>query len=153
MSVSSAAAPRIGSALVVRNSDDAILLGVRGKDPNRGRWVLPGGKVEAFESVIAAARRELLEETGLQAEIGDLIGVFEIIQPPTEHRVIVYHWAEPIGGELVPDDDLSDLRYVSREELAELDVTDICRRVLEHVGWLPSGSTQIPEEDRRLTAV
>ena len=57
--------PRLGSALVVRKGD-AILLGLRNKEPEKGKWVLPGGGVRPFETIRAAAHRELLEETGLE---------------------------------------------------------------------------------------
>ena len=130
--------PRVGSAVLVHAGSDMILLGVRGKEPNRGRWVIPGGKVRPFESFRDAARREIREETGLDVEIEDQIGVFEIIEPPDEHRLIVYSWARPVGGSLRPADDILDLRFVSREEARNLDLTPIVRQVLATVGWSES---------------
>ena len=45
-----------------------ILLGRRGKEPNRGVYVLPGGGVEDNESLEDAFRREIKEETGLEVK-------------------------------------------------------------------------------------
>jgi ADP-ribose pyrophosphatase YjhB (NUDIX family) len=92
-----------------------------------------------------------LEETGLSAIVGDLIGVFEIIRPPTEHRIIVYHWAAAVAGSLSPDDDLSDLKFVSRDEVGSLDLTEICREVLERAGWLTAPNLEQPP--RQLSTV
>ncbi|MGA2736190.1 MAG: NUDIX domain-containing protein, partial [Bryobacteraceae bacterium] len=61
--------PRIGSAMIVKDEANRILLGKRDKDPQRGSWVLPGGKIRAFESIAEAAARELEEETGLKVEV------------------------------------------------------------------------------------
>lgn len=127
--------PRVGSAAVVR-SGNALLLARRAKEPNIGRWVFPGGKVEPFESIRAAAARELLEETGLHVNVGEQIGAFEIIEPPNEHRVIIYSWAEPVGGTLRAESDVTDLRFCTREEISELDLSDIVARVARSIGWL-----------------
>src|SRR5688500_11928832 len=54
--------PRLGCAGLVRRGD-AVLLGRRDKEPNRGLWVLPGGGVEFGESFATTLVRELLEET------------------------------------------------------------------------------------------
>jgi 8-oxo-dGTP diphosphatase len=127
--------PRIGSAVVVRDGD-AVLLARRAKEPNRGRWIFPGGRIEPFESIREAGERELLEETGLQVEIEDQIGAFEIIQPPDEHRVIIYSWARPIAGTMRPASDVSELRFVTRDELALLDLSEVVARVARVIGWL-----------------
>jgi len=123
------ALPRIGSAVIVIDGD-SVLLGVRGKEPHRGKWVLPGGKVRPFESIDDAARREIREETGLEIHVEGQLGVWEIIEPPAEHRVIVYSVARPVGGELRASSDLADVRYWRIDELDTLDLTPTVRSVL-----------------------
>ena len=127
--------PRIGSAAIVLQNDK-ILLGIRAKEPNYGKWVLPGGKVKAFESIKDAISRELLEETALHCEIGEQIGVYEIITPSIEHRIIIYSWAHPIKGDLQPSSDISELRFFSKNELTKIELTPIVKKVLQDVGLL-----------------
>src|SRR6266404_4193644 len=105
--------PRVGSALIVRDEANRILLGKRNKDPQRGNWVLPGGKIHAFESIAEAAARELEEETGLKVEVGNQFRAYEIINPPQEHRIVIYSWATVAGGIPKASDDLSDVRFFS----------------------------------------
>lgn len=133
--------PRVGSAVLIIHGE-TVLLGRRAKEPNRGRWVLPGGKIEPFEPISEAAKREALEETGLQVEVLKQVGVYEIIGAPSEHRIIVYNLAKVIGGELRAGADLEDLRFLNREELESEDLTEIVRQVLVDIAWLPEGSIQ-----------
>ncbi len=123
------ALPRIGSAVIVIDGE-SVLLGVRNKDPHRGKWVLPGGKVRPFESIDEAARREIREETGLEIEVEGQLGVWEIIEPPAEHRVIVYSIARLVGGTLKASSDLSDVRFWNIAELDTVDLTPTVRNVL-----------------------
>ena len=70
--------PRVAvGAIVIR--DDALLLVQRGKSPGLGQWSVPGGIVEAGETVRAALVREVLEETGIVVEIGEFAGWVERI--------------------------------------------------------------------------
>jgi 8-oxo-dGTP diphosphatase len=128
--------PRIGSALLVRNEANQILLGKRNKDPQRGSWVIPGGKIHAFESIAEAAARELREETGLVVEVGEHFNVYEIINPPNEHRIVIYSWGKVVSGEARPSDDISELRFFELDELGEVPVTPLVRRVLADAGFL-----------------
>jgi 8-oxo-dGTP diphosphatase len=127
--------PRLGSAVVVVH-DDRVLLGRRAKEPNRGKWVLPGGKIEPFESIREAAEREIREETGLDIHVEGQVGAFEIIRPPQEHRVVIYSWARHLAGEPTAASDISELRFFSRAELPSLDLSGIVAEVLREVGWL-----------------
>jgi len=128
--------PRVGSALLVRNEANQILLGKRNKDPLRGSWVIPGGKIHAFESIAEAAARELREETGLIVEVGEHFNVYEIINPPNEHRIVIYSWGKVVSGEVRPSDDISELRFFELDELGEVPVTPLVRRVLADAGFL-----------------
>jgi 8-oxo-dGTP diphosphatase len=128
--------PRVGSALLVRNEANQILLGKRNKDPQRGNWVIPGGKIHAFESIAEAAARELREETGLVVEVGDRFNVYEIINPPNEHRIVIYSWAKVVGGAAKASDDLSELKFFELKELGEVPVTPLVRQVLIDAGYV-----------------
>lgn len=67
---------KAASACVWRGEE--VLLIQRASMLGNGRWSLPGGKVEAGESLIAAAHRELLEETGVTAALAHEVGDFTI---------------------------------------------------------------------------
>jgi 8-oxo-dGTP diphosphatase len=130
------ALPRVGSALLVKDERDRILLGQRSKDPQRGSWVIPGGRIHAFERIAEAAARELQEETGLAVEVGPQFRVYEIVNPPNEHRIVIYSWAKVIGGTPKASDDLSEVRFFQAEELGYISLTPLVRRVLEDAGML-----------------
>jgi 8-oxo-dGTP diphosphatase len=141
--------PRVGSALLVRDEVNRILLGKRNKDPQRGSWIIPGGKIHAFESIAEAAARELREETGLIVDVGDHFNVYEIVNPPNEHRIVIYSWGRVVGGEPKASDDISELRFFKLDELGEVPVTPLVRRVLIDAGFiLDRTRPQKPEEEQ-----
>jgi ADP-ribose pyrophosphatase len=120
-------------AVVFRNG--AVLLVRRGKPPSYGRWAIPGGSVRLGESLQAAAEREILEETGVSVRAGKPVLTFESIQRDAEGRV-TYHYvivdleAEYLKGEPVAADDAADARWVSNEDLRQLDVAPATRNFL-----------------------
>lgn len=62
---------------VVADGEGRYLLVRRGREPSRGLWSIPGGKVEPGEDDRSATAREVLEETGLAVVVGDFVGYVE----------------------------------------------------------------------------
>ena len=131
--------PRLGCAGLIRRGA-SVLLGKRDKEPNRGLWVLPGGGVEFCESYFKTLERELLEEAGIQIDVQEVFKVYELINPPSEHRVIVYIYGSYRSGEPTASSDLSEVRFFNREELSEMShlglITPFVEKVLREAGLL-----------------
>ncbi|MFH1724782.1 MAG: NUDIX hydrolase [Elusimicrobiota bacterium] len=120
--------PRVAAGAVVIK-DGRVLLVKRRHPPKTGLWAIPGGGVRLGESLAEAAERELLEETGVRARAGEPVHTFELIETEPGgrvryHYVVIDLMAEFAGGELSPQDDAMDARWVSPEELSGLPVTE-----------------------------
>ncbi|HZB59337.1 MAG TPA: NUDIX domain-containing protein, partial [Actinomycetota bacterium] len=89
--------PVVAVGLVALDRAGRLLLVERGNPPHKGRWSLPGGRVEGGETIAAAATRELAEETGLEAAVGEIAGIVERIGEGF-HYLIVDLWAELADG-------------------------------------------------------
>jgi 8-oxo-dGTP diphosphatase len=121
-------APIAAVGVLVRSGDQVLLI-QRGKDPYRGYWTLPGGAIELGETAREAARREAREETGLEVELGEIAALVDNIVRDEAgriafHYVIVDFFARPSGGTLHPGSDVTGVRWVGRDELDTLPVTE-----------------------------
>ena len=102
--------------------EGALLMVQRAQDPGRGLWSLPGGRVEKGELLAAALQREVKEETGIEVEVGALIGILEI--PGELHYVILDHAAKVVGDPtLRAGGDAGDARWVPLDDVEGLDLT------------------------------
>ena len=117
--------PRLGaSACVWRGSK--VLLIERAKPP-LGMWSLPGGHVEPGELAVAAAERELLEETGLSASLDHFAGLYEVIRHDAT-GALIFHYAIACYAGLAPEgeaiaaSDARSLRWVHPDELGGLNL-------------------------------
>ncbi|HTN78378.1 MAG TPA: NUDIX hydrolase [Acidimicrobiales bacterium] len=100
-----------------------VLLVRRGTEPGRGKWSVPGGRVEAGETIAEAVVRELREETGLVGRCGALIGWVERIGP--DHHFVILDFAVSVDdGQPVAGDDADDAQWASRDELDALELVD-----------------------------
>ena len=66
---------------IVKDAEGRLLLVKRGQEPAKGRWSVPGGRVELDESDVDATAREVLEETGVRVRVGQLVGTVERAAP------------------------------------------------------------------------
>ena len=118
--------------------DGALLMIKRANDPSKGLWTVPGGRVEPGEYLAEAVRREVQEETGVKVDVGELLGVLEVIGEGW-HYVIHDHIAT-VAGDPSPlaADDASEARWVPLTEVAGLDCTPRFVETLTGWGVLPS---------------
>ncbi|MEZ5853743.1 MAG: NUDIX hydrolase [Hyphomicrobiaceae bacterium] len=125
--------PRLAASAAIFR-DGQILLGERGKGAMAGLWSLPGGHVEPGELARDAARREVREETGVEARILGLVDLHEVIergaslpgQPSGDvawHYVIAVHFGIWIAGQPMPADDCRATRFVALSDLGNLPMT------------------------------
>ena len=112
-------------ALIFR--DQHILLVRRKHPPFKDQWSLPGGVVERGETLSAAVKREVLEETGLRVEPVRLACVLDRILPDTSgkpeyHYILIDYICHVVDGEPREGSDVSDVRWATRSELEALGV-------------------------------
>lgn len=115
------------SAAIFRNGQ--VLVVRRARRPALNLYTLPGGVVEAGESLADAVAREVREETGLEIEPVGLAGHREVIARDVEgrverHFVIMSFAARWRAGEPVLNDELDDARWLDPPELAAYRTTD-----------------------------
>ena len=114
----------IAAAGIVINENDEILM----VKTHRGGWVFPGGQVEVGENVIDAVKREVMEETGIDIEVGEVFcissntckypgynGVKEI---PT--KIMLDFICKAKSGIPRPSDENSESAYFPRDEVEGL---------------------------------
>lgn len=114
--------PCVGA--IVKDGQGRLLLIRRGHDPDAGLWSLPGGRIEPGETDAEALVREMLEETGLLVEPGQLTG--RVRRPAGNRDVIdIRDYAATVtGGTLRPGDDAADARWVDAADLDSLELTE-----------------------------
>lgn len=107
------------AAGVVAERDGKILLVLRGENPGKGLWGLPAGFMELNETVEQAARRECLEETGLDVDLGDLLGVWSYYHEPKQTAGVVVLYAARVaeGGTMQAGSDCAEAKFFAPEEI------------------------------------
>jgi 8-oxo-dGTP diphosphatase len=122
-------------------ADGALLMVRRGHEPARGRWTIPGGHVEGGEYLADALRREVAEETGLDAAVGDLLGILEVLGEP--HFVILDFLAQITGeGTLRAGSDVDEVRWVPLDEVEGLECTPRFVETMRGWGVLPGSDEE-----------
>jgi 8-oxo-dGTP diphosphatase len=129
-------APTAGAAIV---RDGRVLLAVRGIEPHKGKFDVPGGFLQAGEEPVAGVKREVKEETGLEIDVS-MEDCLQIV--PHEYGgegdyvLAIGFKARPVSGEPSAASDVADVRWVGKKELDDLDFAwehdrQLARRALD----------------------
>lgn len=117
----------VGSAIIILNDNQEVLLQYRSDTYD---WGVPGGAMELGETTEETARRELFEETGLNAKIMQFIGVlsgkevyFQYPNGDEIFNVIHLYQGHHVSGELRLDHEGLQLQYFPVDKLPNLNKT------------------------------
>jgi len=103
------------SAMVVQ--DGQVLLTRRKREPKKGRYDIPGGFIEPGETARQATLRELKEETGLEGEIVELLGVYDDHYEDDTYTLGAHYIVKITAGTPTAGDDAASLEWVDLEDL------------------------------------
>jgi 8-oxo-dGTP diphosphatase len=114
--------PKVAVGVLVEK-DGKVLLTRRVYDPEKGKWSLPAGFMDAHETPELAAERECLEETSLHVKVTGLVDVLGGREHPGGADVFILYQAAIIGGDLNAGDDADRVGFFARDELPPLAFT------------------------------
>lgn len=110
-----------------------VLLTRRCIEPFCGQWVMPGGKIDHGEAILAALHREVREEVGIDVHVDGLIDVYEHlgVGEGGDHFVILYYRAHPLSLELTPNgSECTEAVWMEQARLPHIDLPPGARHIL-----------------------
>ncbi len=115
---------------------ERVLLVRRGREPLKGEWSLPGGKLELGETLLEGVTREVLEETGLTVRPGAMVEVLDrIVRDEVArvryHYVLIDFVCSVVGGRLAAGSDADAALWVPRSELGRYEIAPVTLVVIE----------------------
>jgi len=120
--------PIVGVGAVVLDGSRVVLV-KRANEPLKGEWSLPGGAVDVGETLEEAIRREVLEETGLEVEVGPIVDVLDRIRCDPDgrvkfHYVLIDFLCRPTGGELRGASDAEEATWADAADVVRYAVAE-----------------------------
>lgn len=123
--------------IIIEFENGDILLAKRKHEPYIGVWGLPGGKMEGNETIEETAIREAKEETGLDIELVQLLGVYsDPFRDPRGRYISTAFIAHPVGGKLEAASDVSKVMRIS--DFTKLDLAFDHKEILNDYKKLKS---------------
>jgi 8-oxo-dGTP diphosphatase len=120
--------------------EDLLLLIRRGRGPAQGVWSVPGGRVEAGETLAEAVVRELQEETGLMGVCEGLVGWVERIMDDRHYVILDFSVTILSAVDPIPGDDAAEAAWVPLREVADLTLAEGLAEFLHDHDILPTFS-------------
>lgn len=125
----------VGVGAVIFQAGQVVLIRRR-YEPLAGHWSLPGGRLELGETLEAGVAREMLEETGLEIEVGPVIEVFDRILLDQKrqvrfHYVLIDYLCRPLGGTLRAGSDVDAAILAAPSDLSRYQLTAKALGVIE----------------------
>lgn len=120
---------------IVRDDQGRILLVRRGREPARGLWSIPGGRIDGDEPWDEAAAREVLEETGIRVADPRYVGMVER-DSGSGSTYVIADFAFAGDGEPQAGDDADDARWYDPGEIGDLDTSPGLVEALREWGYL-----------------
>ncbi len=107
--------------VIITYDDGSIVLIKRGTEPFKGKWALPGGRLDGNETLEETAIREAKEETGLDVQLNNIVGVYsDPNRDPRGRYVSAVFTATPVSGELHASSDAAE--YLRTKDFTTLDL-------------------------------
>jgi len=139
--------PKLAVAVVLAVAGK-ILLERRAINPGLGKWSFPSGYVDRGEVVELEAVREVREETGLEVRIEQLLGLYS---EPGNPVVVAVYAASLLGGELRPNDEVSEIGFFPPDDLPPLAFPHDREIIAAWRAWMEqrgAGADPLPEGER-----
>ncbi|WP_375140470.1 NUDIX domain-containing protein [Cohnella herbarum] len=115
-------------ALVVK--EDKVLLVRRAQEPGKGYWTNPGGYIEQLEPIEETIRREVLEESGIEATVRSVVALRD--QPRNIHNLYVAFSMEYVGGQPTPDGvEVDAAGFYSLQEMETMNVAPFTKWLVD----------------------
>jgi 8-oxo-dGTP diphosphatase len=105
------------SAAVRIVKEGKLLLVQRGIEPWKNAWYMPAGYLEVDEDPRECAKREALEETGFEVNVGNLLGIYTYEDDPRGNGIVLLYQGEITGGEIRPNREMLQVHFFFPEEL------------------------------------
>ena len=136
--------PTVGVGAVVWRGPQVLLIR-RAKPPRAGEWSLPGGKQEWGETVVAAVRREVRQETALELGPLTFVDIVDLVATDAaggvvHHYTLLDFTAEAKAGVARAGDDAAAVAWFERDELVSLNLWEPTFKVITRAAALrPDG--------------